>query len=80
VEVEDVTTDQYGRTVGIVWQEGNNVNEEMVRAGYAWVYRWYCNKPICEYWLTLENEAKTRKIGLWQEQNPIPPWLWSRRN
>ena len=48
----------------------------MVRSGYAWVYQRYCDKPFCEYWLALENEAKANSLGLWQEPNPIPPWEW----
>ena len=79
VDIESIAEDPYGRTVGIVSDGERNINQEMIKAGYAWVYKWYCNKPFCEYWLALENEARTRKIGLWQEQNPIPPWMWSVR-
>ena len=79
VEVESVTTDRYGRTVGIVWDSEININQEMVRSGYAWVYRRYCDKSFCEYWLALENEAKMDKIGLWQEPDPVQPWEWRRR-
>ena len=78
VEVESVTKVRYGRTVGIVWDSEANINQEMVRSGYAWVYQRYCDRSFCEYWLALENEAKTGKIGLWQEPNPIPPWEWRR--
>ena len=80
VEIEPVTEDIYGNTVAIVLAQGKNVSQEMVRAGYAWVYRKYCDKPFCEYWLTLEGEAKKNKVGLWQETDPIPPWMWRRMN
>ena len=80
VDIESIAEDPDGWTVGIVSDGERNINQEMIKAGYAWVYRWYCNKPFCEDWLALENEARTKKIGLWQDQNPIPPWLWSRRN
>ena len=79
VEVESVAKDRYGRTVGIVWGSGTNINQEMVKAGYAWVYSRYCDKPFCEYWLALESEARQDKKGLWQEPNPVPPWEWRRR-
>jgi len=79
VDIETVTKDRYGRTVGIGTDGVRNINQEMVWSGYAWVYRWYCNKPFCEDWLALENEARTRKIGLWQEPNTIPPWEWRKR-
>ena len=79
VDIETVTTDRYGRTVGIVSDSETNINQEMVRSGYAWVYKRYCNKPFCDSWLVLEGEAKADKKGLWQESNPIPPWEWRRR-
>ena len=79
VDIESVTTDRYGRTVGIVSDSETNINQEMVRAGYAWVYQRYCDKPLCDFWLILENEAKVTKIGLWQEPDPVPPWEWRRR-
>jgi endonuclease YncB( thermonuclease family) len=79
VDIESVTTDRYGRTVGIVSDSERNINQQMVRAGYAWVYQRYCDKPFCDYWLALESEAKTDKLGLWQESNPVPPWEWRRR-
>ncbi len=79
VDIETVTKDRYGRTVGIVSDSERNINQEMVQAGYAWVYQRYCDRSFCDYWLTLENEAQTGKLGLWQEPNPIPPWEWRRR-
>jgi endonuclease YncB( thermonuclease family) len=79
VRIESVTMDRYWRTVGIVWEREANINQEMVRSGYAWVYRRYCNKPFCDYWQVLENEAKVEKLGLWKEPNPIPPWVWRRK-
>jgi len=79
VDIEPVDTDRYGRTVGIVSDSERNINQEMVRAGYAWVYRRYCDRPFCEYWISLESEARADKKGLWQEPDPIPPWEWRRR-
>ena len=79
VEIESVTTDRYGRTVGIVWDDESNINQQMVQAGYAWVYQRYCDKEFCDFWLVLENEAKTNKIGLWREPSPVPPWEWRKR-
>jgi len=80
VEVEPVSEDMYGNTVAIVWNQKINISQEMVRSGYAWVYRKYCDKPFCESWSTLESEAKRKKIGLWQEADPVPPWMWRRMN
>ena len=73
VEVE--TKDRYGRTVGVVFVDGQNVNAELVRLGIAWVYRKY-NKDMALY--ELESRAKKERLGLWLEENPIPPWEWRR--
>ena len=79
VEVESVTTDRYGRTVAIVWSGEGNINEQMVGSGYAWVYSKYCDRDFCSHWNDLEDKARSSRIGLWQESNPIPPWEWRRR-
>lgn len=73
VEVE--TIDRYGRTVGAVFVDGLNVNHELVKQGMAWVYRKY-NKDMAFY--ELESRAKKERLGLWLEENPIPPWEWRR--
>jgi endonuclease YncB( thermonuclease family) len=49
-----------------VWfPEGTVVNQEIIRAGYAWVYPAYCKKPLCLEWKRLESEAATGRLGLW---------------
>lgn len=39
VEVRVVTTDRYGRTVGAVTVEGQDINRLQVERGMAWAYR-----------------------------------------
>jgi len=79
VEVEPVDTDRYGRTVALVTVFQRLVNEELVNAGFAWVYTRYCDRPICERWKVLEYEAREAKRGLWADPNPIPPWEFRRQ-
>ena len=74
VEVEPVDTDRYGRTVALVSVFKRLVNEELVNAGYAWVYTRYCTQPLCERWKLLESEAREAKRGLWADPHAIPPW------
>jgi micrococcal nuclease len=79
VDVETVDVDRYKRTVGIVrLPDGTVVNQEIIRAGYAWVYARYCKKSICLEWKTLESEAASEKRGLWKDEKPVPPWEWRR--
>ena len=79
VEVETLDRDGYGRPVVIIWQSGLNANEKIVRDGYAWVYRRYCKEPFCKDWLMLESNAREKKLGLWQQVQPVPPWEFRHR-
>jgi endonuclease YncB( thermonuclease family) len=74
VKVETKDTDRYGRTVALIFTDGQSLNEALVKNGFAWVYRKYCIEAFCEDWLNLEIVARYGKIGLWSEPNPIPPW------
>ena len=79
VEVEPVDVDRYGRTVALVAVFKRLVNEELVNAGFAWVYTHYCTQPICERWKALEQEAREAKRGLWADPHAIPPWEFRRK-
>ena len=74
VEVETKGIDPYDRFVALVNVGGKSLNEVLIKNGYAWVYRKYCKEAFCKDWLNLEIAAKYRKIGLWSEPHPIPPW------
>ncbi len=78
LEIETIDTDQYGRTVGMVYAGDLCLNEELIRAGWAWVYKQYCNKPVCKEWEKLQELAESAGIGLWESQNPIPPWEYRK--
>jgi micrococcal nuclease len=79
VRVVKKDIDRYDRIVGIVYVGDVCVNEEIVRNGLAWVYRYYCKIPICTAWLDLEAQARDSKMGLWSYPDPIPPWEFRRR-
>ena len=65
------STDRYGRTVGTVFADGRDVNLEMLKAGYAWHYKHYDSTPA---YAAAESEAKTNKVGLWQDTHPTNPY------
>ena len=75
-EVYDI--DRYGRTVGVVYIDGTNVNQEILRAGYAQHYRRYCKTAFCSDWIELEEVATAAKMGLWADPKAMPPWEWRR--
>ena len=66
VTVKSYGIDRYGRTLGVVFVNGLNVNLEMVKVGLAEVYR---GKPahgldMDPYWKA-ETEAKNAGRGMW---------------
>ncbi|MEP7338569.1 MAG: thermonuclease family protein [Acidobacteriota bacterium] len=75
--------DRYGRIVGTVMVGSVNANLEQLRAGLAWYYRQYSadvpaeNRQLYE---RAEAEARTARRGLWQQQNPQPPWEFRHPN
>ena len=72
VEIVGHKKDRYGRTIAFVIDEnGRNLNEELVKNGFAWQYVKYSKS---ERLFMLEQEARKNKLGLWIDENPIAPW------
>ena len=76
VEIDVKGKDQYGRIVGIVYCNEMNVNLHMLETGNAWWYKQY-SKHNVEFRVA-EEKAKLEKLGLWKENNPIPPWIYRK--
>ena len=82
VVVRVTDTDRYKRTVGIIMLGETDVNLEMVRLGYAWVYRQYLiNLPRAQalQYSAAEDIARQKKRGLWVDEASTPPWEWRRK-
>lgn len=71
-------TDRYGRIIAeALLADGQSLNQEMVRTGFAWWFKRYApNDCALE---KLEREARTAKVGLWADLAPTPPWEYRRR-
>ena len=78
VKVIQKDVDRYGRIVGIVYAGNTCLNQEIIKAGFAWVYRQYCKEGFCRDWITLETNARTNQIGLWSHPDPVPPWEYRK--
>ncbi len=74
VTVDARTTDRYGRTIAVLNCGMVDINSQMVKSGYAWAYRRYSSDYIQD-----EELAKSARVGLWQDENPMPPWEFRRR-
>lgn len=69
--------DKYGRVIAdLVFSDGRILNQELVKAGMAWWYRKYSNDNRLA---SLEHEARTRRLGLWADAEPIAPWEFRNR-
>jgi len=80
VTVEIVDIDTHKRMVGIVRRSGEDINLAMVRSGFAWAYRRYLSAPYASEYIAAEKEARSRRLGLWKQANPDPPWNFKRKN
>jgi endonuclease YncB( thermonuclease family) len=81
VEVDYSKYDRYGRVLGIVLVNGEDANLEQVEAGMAWHYKKYQGEQSPSdrvKYSDAELEARRQKIGLWHDQNPVPPWDYRR--
>lgn len=82
VRVEWHKRDRYGRVIGTVYCDGQDVSLEQLKAGLAWHYRRYASEqPANERSRYAETEAKAheQEIGLWSDPAPVPPWEHRRR-
>jgi endonuclease YncB( thermonuclease family) len=70
VRVKYRSKDRYGRILGTVYVGNRNVNEEMVRKGLAWQYRYNNSKNLAR----LQAEAKARKLNIWSAKSPVDPY------
>lgn len=74
VIVEYEKKDMYKRILGTIFYQGKNINEEMVRSGYAWTYYYNKSKRMLE----LQDNAKKGNKGLWKDKNPINPYHYRK--
>ena len=70
----------YGRTVAIVNLGTQNLQEQLILAGYAWVYPDYCKKQFCRAWEKLQGISAGNRVGLWSAPAPVQPWVWRKQS
>ena len=68
-------TDRYGRSVAKVYKGELSINLTLVQEGQAVVYREYLNAcpELRERLLKAEANAKSRRLGFWNQASPILP-------
>lgn len=78
VTVATKAMDRYGRTVAMVYVAGESLGQSLIENGLAWVYAAYCAEPERTQWSSLEEAARTARLGLWEQPDAIPPWQWRK--
>ena len=71
--------DAYGRIVGKLVANGEDLNLEQIRTGNAWAYRNYLKDTMPgdkSKYIQAEETAQRKVIGLWQQADPEKPWVW----
>lgn len=83
IKFHKLGTDRYGRLLGIIYHNDKDVNLEMIINGHAWVYQKYLRtipKKFRKLYKNAEKEARNRNIGLWENTDAQPPWVWRSLN
>lgn len=76
VTVACYKTDQYHREICRVQTSAGDLAASLVGAGLAWHYKRFQDEQTPEersLYANLEQRARERRIGLWQEPDPMPP-------
>ena len=72
VNCEVIDKDRYGRVIASCFVDGADINELLVKDGWALAYRQYSSD-----YASTEDQAKRENIGLWQGEF-VEPWNWRR--
>ena len=75
VTVQFSKKDRYKRIIGRVYLDDIDVNKELVRQGYAWVYRKYSKDRTL---LRLEEYARSNRLGLWRDFDAVEPYIFRK--
>lgn len=79
VTVETEKQDRYGRKIGKVLVNGVDANLEQLKRGLAWHYKAYQREQALDdrqAYASAEKESAAAHIGLWQDTEPVPPWVF----
>ena len=80
VAIQFEKRDVYNRIIGktaVKTPYGNVLVEKvMLDSGCVWHFRQYSDDATLQ---SIEDSAKKRKVGLWKQKNPMPPWDYRQK-
>ena len=82
VQVKTTKADKYGRVVGKVVLDGQDINLKQLQLGMAWAYREYLkelSKLDKALYLDAEAYSKSIPVGQWEDLNVTEPWIWRKK-
>lgn len=65
----------------VVTVAGKDVGLQQIHQGLAWWYRAYAHEQRAQDqrdYERAEQVAQEKRVGLWREKDPTPPWEWRR--
>lgn len=74
VQIKVIDVDRYKRLVSLVLLGNRDINREMVAEGWAWAYRQHLDRTYASEYISAEEQARARRLGLWKNSNPQSPW------
>ena len=77
IDVDLEGQDIYKRHLGRIYVDGTDINKKMVSTGSAWVYDKYVTD---ESFYIEQKKAQNNKLGIWADEEAMPPWVWRQRN
>jgi endonuclease YncB( thermonuclease family) len=75
--------DRWGRQICKVTVNTVDIGLEQIKHGMAWWYRKYAKEQSADGQSAYESSelmAKMRRLGLWADTNPVPPWDFRNGN
>lgn len=82
VSIDVIEQDKYGRNVGRVWLNGEDINYSQLAEGLAWHYQFFARKNQSQdefaRYDAAQQQAQQQRLGLWQGVRPVPPWDFRR--
>ena len=91
VTIEDRKKDRWGRIIANVWvtppdcpscPRTLDAGLSQITRGLAWHFKRYAHEQPeeeRERYAFAEEEARAKRVGLWGDANPVPPWEWRRK-
>jgi micrococcal nuclease len=77
LSVQITGMDKYLRKLGKLSCNHQDVSSYMIQEGHAWFnYRYSADFMLAQ----AEQNARTKRLGLWKNKRPTPPWTWRKNH